>query len=120
MTKKEKYNKLLEVFEDPHISEIEHAFAKYAPLCSEARCEECPLAIGESCIKIAFEQKWELQDLCQKQREILKILKNKKVDLNLILGCGGLAAYNMCCYVVGNELTQEEYDLIKEWLEGEE
>ena len=75
MTKKEKYNKLLEVFEDSHISEIEHAFAKYAPLCSEARCEECPLAIGESCIKIVFEQKWELQDLYQKQKKILDFLK---------------------------------------------
>lgn len=59
----------------------------------------------------------------EKQDKILEILKNKKVDIKLVLWAGQkVEAYNVVVreqkdYWWREELTQEEFDLIREWLE---
>ena len=64
-------------------------------------------------IKRALEEK-------EKQEKLLKILKDKKVDLHLIdsipkedTSIYGVKAYNFC-YL--KHLTKEEFDIIKRWL----
>lgn len=56
--------------------------------------------------------------------KILEILKNKKVDIKLVLWAGQkVEAYNVVVREKNlfprEELTQEEFDLIKEWLDNE-
>lgn len=61
----------------------------------------------------------------EKQDKILSILKNKKVDIKLVLWAGQkVEAYNVKVreqkdYWWREELTQEEFDDIKEWLDNE-
>ena len=68
-------------------------------------------------IREALEQK-------EKQDKILEILKNKKVDIKLVLWAGQkVEAYNVVVREKNlfprEELTQEEFDLIRKWLDNE-
>ena len=58
----------------------------------------------------------------EKDLEILEIIKTKKVDISLIKNCYGpfaCAVYNSYIDIEKNdELTKEEYELLKEWLEN--
>lgn len=62
-------------------------------------------------------------DECVKQRKILRIIEEKRVDFGILPYCLDLETYNNAIVVNGNEwtnykpLTQEEFDLLKEWLE---
>ena len=63
--------------------------------------------------------KWELDrlEIIEKDLEVLEILKNKNVDVDLIKN---IMKDNRKfeCYPDDN-LTQEEFELVKEWLENE-
>ena len=59
----------------------------------------------------------------EKDLEVLEIIKTKNVDISLIKNC---YCYGLLAYAVYNsyvdiekndELTKEEYELLKEWLE---
>lgn len=53
----------------------------------------------------------------EKQDEILRIIKEKRVDIDMFMKCEDLDSYNYnIMYWHGNTLTQEEYDLLKEVL----
>ena len=51
-----------------------------------------------------------------KDLEVLEILKNKRVDISILALCGTVEEYNNA-YI--RNLTQEEFDLIKEWLDND-
>ena len=48
-------------------------------------------------------------------REVLKILKDKLVDIAHIKSCDDEEEYNQ---VILDELTEQEFNLIKKWLES--
>lgn len=50
----------------------------------------------------------------EKNEKVLKILKNKKVDIYLSSICVNLEDYNHYYWV--EDLTETEFNLIKEWL----
>lgn len=61
----------------------------------------------------------------EKQDKILSILKNKKVDIKLVLWAGqNVEAYNVEVrerkYFPRAELTQEEFDDIRKWANGKD
>lgn len=69
---------------------------------------------------------WEIQG--KKYKKVIKILKDKKVDLVILLSSNDFKEYNAnitiringVTYLKGNNytLTQQEYELIKEFLEN--
>ena len=59
-------------------------------------------------IKQALEQK-------AKQKKILDILKNKEVDFNLLKRAKTATDYDTT-FTYNYQLTEKEYDLLKEWL----
>ena len=63
--------------------------------------------------------KWELDrlEIIGKDLEVLEILKNKNVDVDLIKN-NMKDNRKIECYPYDN-LTQEEFELVKEWLENE-
>ena len=67
-------------------------------------------------------RQWILENACPKEVEALKIIKNKKVNANDFIGfmewANGLNYYNEYCFKE-EQLTQEEYDLLKEVLGNE-
>ena len=70
---------------------------------------------------------WEIQG--KKYKKVIEILKDKKVDLVILLSSNDFREYNAnitiringVTYLKGNNytLTQQEYDLLKEMLESE-
>lgn len=52
-------------------------------------------------------------ELIEKELKALEIIKNKKVNVGWFVKKTNLNAYNSNCY---KQLTQEEYDLLKEVL----
>lgn len=52
-------------------------------------------------------------DTIEKELKALEIVKKKLVDVNWLKGCDELEDYNFCNNI---ELTQEEYNLLKEVL----
>lgn len=65
-----------------------------------------------------------LQAKCELQEKVLEIIKEKNVDINY-LRYNTFHDYN--CHILvrdgldtKNQLTQEEFDLLKEWLDGKE
>jgi hypothetical protein len=52
-----------------------------------------------------------------KQQKILDILKKKEVDIGWLENCKSLLDYNFNL-IIDYQLTQEECDLLKEWLEN--
>lgn len=60
-------------------------------------------------------------DIIKQDLEILEIIKTKNVDISLIKNCYGAFAYAVYNSYVdiekNDELTKEEYELLKEWLE---
>lgn len=56
---------------------------------------------------------WKAYRIIEKELKAFQIIKEKLVDVNWLKGCDELQDYNWCNNV---ELTQEEYDLLKEAL----
>lgn len=61
-----------------------------------------------------------LFEIIEKDLEVLKILKNKKVDIILLTMCPYVSAYN-CYYKNATELhlTRKQFNKVKEWLEND-
>jgi hypothetical protein len=56
----------------------------------------------------------------QEQERVLEIVKEKEVNLGMLKTCKTVEQYNAGCRIFErNELTQEEFDLLKKWSEGE-
>ena len=57
----------------------------------------------------------------EKDLEVLEIIKTKNVDISLIKNCYGAFAYAVYNSYIdeekNDELTKQEFDLLKEWLE---
>lgn len=67
----DRLEQLEKIFGDRHICEIKARFNEIE--CDADKCDNCPLAIGDDmCLKIIFEQKWEVQKENQELREIIK------------------------------------------------
>lgn len=56
------------------------------------------------------------RDCSQKQAEILRIIKEKEIDVHTLILAPTVESYNCCELVEEYKLTQEEYDLLKEHL----
>ena len=71
----------------------------------------------EACLLLA---QWKSAGLCwadyEKQKRALEIIKKKRVDINHLLKCQELDYYNSSFYNRERELTQGEYNLLKEVL----
>jgi L-lactate utilization protein LutC len=86
--------------------------------CNKYNLESVPIMKNE------LEQVLKDLEEKEKQDKILSILKNKKVDIKLVLWAGQkVEAYNVVVretkHFPREELTQEEFDDIKEWLGNE-
>ena len=60
------------------------------------------------------------KDKITRIEEALEIIRTKNVDTDLVKKCYGelaYALYNSCMKYRSDELTKEEFDLVKEWLE---
>lgn len=64
-------------------------------------------------------------NIIEKELEALEIIKEKRVDVDLLMDCSpydgyrhttGLIEYNNSTTITQKELTQEEYDILKEVL----
>ena len=55
-------------------------------------------------------------NIAQKELEAFEIIKNKKVETYHLSRCKTLIEYNSAWDICGMELTQEEFDLLKEVL----
>lgn len=68
-----------------------------------------------------YEEDNEVIENALKDLEVLEIIKTKNVDISLIKNCYGpfaYAVYNSYIDIEKNdELTKQEFDLLKEWLE---
>lgn len=58
-----------------------------------------------------------LKEEKEKQDKILQIIKEKRVDIQLLKDSKNLNDYNWCVHTKDRALTKEEYDLLKEWFE---
>lgn len=56
-----------------------------------------------------------LQNENDNLKKVSQILINKKVNLNLFYKCWKVEIYNTRC-AIGNQLTEEEFDLLKRWM----
>ena len=68
---------------------------------------------------ISYEEAKELDDLKKENKKLKKaieIIKNKDVDINLLISSNCLEDYN---YQYSIPLTQQEYEILKEALENE-
>ena len=54
-------------------------------------------------------------DIVEKELKALEIIKNKKVNVIILMGCDTIEEYNKHP-LTWNKLTQEEYELLKEVL----
>lgn len=62
-------------------------------------------------------RQWVLETCFPKEVKALKIIKAKRVDIDMFLKCENINSYNYTIqYWHGYALTQEEYDLVKEVL----
>ena len=57
-----------------------------------------------------------IEIVLKNQDKILKIIKEKKVNLEYIRYCETYKEYKTR-WIYWNEITQQEFDLLKEWLE---
>lgn len=55
-------------------------------------------------------------DVIEKELKALEIIKNKEINITLLKESEEIEDYNCCCLLTSVELTQEEYDLLKEVL----
>ena len=57
------------------------------------------------------------ETIIEKELKALEVIKNKKVNVFLLINCDSLEEYNSQTYVYPQrQLTQEEYNLLKEVL----
>ena len=65
----------------------------------------------------------DIENIILRDLEVLEIIKTKNVDISLIKNCYGPLAYAVYNSHIdeekNDELTKEEYDLLKEWLEND-
>lgn len=75
----------------------------------------------ESLNKIAYSYGYDENiKIIEKSLKALDIIKKKEVNVFVLLHSGNLKIYNdYCCYNEKEQLTQEEYDLLKEVLKDE-
>ena len=84
------------------------------------------LDIIKQCILKAQEQEKEnarkdnlikyYESLIREHQQILKIIKEKNVDIYELQECENVEQYNKKCDYWGVQLTKEEFDLLKRWL----
>ena len=70
------------------------------------------------CIKMAYEDR-EYMPIIEKELKALEIIKNKNVDIAILKNTENVEQYNntiLLFFKCSKELTQEEYDLLKEVL----
>lgn len=95
-------------------------FKKYKSIIEQALTElEETKILCESFKKDAIrlnEQGIDLYLKYKKQNQILEVLKNKRVDIDLVNKVDSAKSYNCYCREYDNELTETEFILIKEWL----
>ena len=95
--------------------------------CLEHICKTCD---NECCPYIHYEQsrcafygviRKDL-DRLEKLEKVIDILENKIVNILILKYCiakgGGVETYNLH-YKTEDQITQEEYDLLKEWLKND-
>ena len=58
--------------------------------------------------------KWTEIDIVEKELKALEIIRNKKINLEYLKCCETYEQYKMVCSY-WNEITKEEYDLLKEY-----
>ena len=82
-----------------------------------------PLSIIENTLKRLEDHENNCQELyykekCEKQDEILLIIKEKKVDMFALIHMDTVEHYNNLIHCENEycKLTQAEFDLLKEWL----
>ena len=66
-----------------------------------------------------FNKALDLRDVIEKDLEILEIIKNKRIDMELLIKVVIFNDYRIYNFELGNstrELTETEFNLIKEWL----
>lgn len=64
----------------------------------------------------------DIENIILRDLEVLEIIKTKNVDISLIKNCYGPLAYAVYNSHIdeekNDELTKQEFDLLKEWLEN--
>ena len=60
----------------------------------------------------------EIKDI-EKDLEVLEIIKNKDVRIRVLLASKNVEEYNYSILFEIQHLTQEEFDLLKEWLKND-
>jgi len=55
----------------------------------------------------------------EKDLKILEIIKKKRVNVDNVYWCKDVKQYNIMQFGIEKDLTEEEFNLIKEWLENE-
>ena len=58
-------------------------------------------------------------EIIKKDLEVLDIIKNKDVRIRVLLASKNVEEYNYSILFEIQHLTQEEFDLLKEWLSNE-
>ena len=55
-------------------------------------------------------------EIIEKELKALEIIKEKKVNLDILTQCDSVELYNKCIHYFDRQLTQEEYDSLKKVL----
>ena len=66
--------------------------------------------------KMTVEKAEELRQIIEQELEVLKIIKEKKVQVAIFLLSNSCIGYNMARGLLGEDLTEEEYNLLREVL----
>ena len=56
-----------------------------------------------------------LENIVYEKSEVLRIIKEKRVDIQLLIDSKNLNEYNWCVHTKDRALTQQEFDLLKEY-----
>ena len=116
----ERLEKLNNIFSDSHICEIKAKFNEIE--CNADKCKNCPLGVGDGiCLNNIFEHKWKLEEENAKLKQAIEILQVKRIQKRFLEESKNVDEYNKWISNLMNirELTQEEYELLKEVLGNE-
>ena len=85
------------------------------------KCYEDEMLIVETALKRLEqleEEKQSFDRVIEKKLKALEIIRKKRVNIGDFVRCKNIEDYNeYCCYNEKEQLTQEEYDLLKEVLQ---